>query len=197
MIIGVSGTPGTGKSTVAAIVARRLGGVHIDLSRLVLEKGFYVDYDRERGSYVVDEERVRRYLSEEARSRLVVLDSHYAEIAPRELVIKVFVLRLNPLKLLDRLLSRGWPLRKVVENVEAELLGVCTRNAVDELGPDMVVEIDTTGRSAEEVADEIIAVLRGRPASTGTRIDWTTILRPDELYRLLETIELGYSTPQM
>lgn len=197
MIIGVSGTPGTGKSTVAAIVAKRLGGVHIDLSRLVLEKGFYVDYDRERGSYVVDEERVRRYLSEEARSRLVVLDSHYAEIAPRELVIRVFVLRLNPLKLLDRLLSRGWPLRKVVENVEAELLGVCTRNAVDELGPDMVVEIDTTGRSAEEVADEIIAVLRGKPVPTGTRIDWTTILRPDELYRLLETIELGYSTPQM
>ncbi|RLG78125.1 MAG: adenine methyltransferase [Thermoprotei archaeon] len=194
MIIGISGTPSTGKSTVARLLAEKLKALYINLSDLVVRKKLYVEYDEARQSYVIDESRVRDYLANISRGDLVIVDSHYAEIAPKELVKKVFVLRLHPLILMERLIKRGWPLRKVAENVEAELLGVCTRNAVDELGPELVVEIDVTNKRPEDVVEEILKLLKNGKRPQENWIDWTILLTDEELEKVLEFIELGYSS---
>ncbi len=194
-IIGISGTPGVGKSSIATELSKLLGLPRIDLSKEVIERGLYVEYDEHRRSYVIDEDAVRRYLA-----RLYdeigpyILDSHYAELAPKHLVELVFVVRLDPAKLIDRLLARGWPASKVAENVEAELLSVPTLNAIEELGEELVVEIDATNRDIASIAREIVDILFGeRPAFLGHTIDWLETMPRDRLERVLRFVEMHRS----
>ncbi len=172
-IIVISGTPGTGKTSVARRVAEELGAFYVNLSELVIKEKLYTSVDEERGAYVADldalEERLRRLAEEKG---LLVVDSHYGEVAPPDLVDKVIVLRLDPEVLEKRLRERGWPEKKVKENVAAEVLGVCTVNAVEEQGEDKVYEVDVTGKSLDEVVAEVLRIIRGERGEPGARIDW-------------------------
>jgi adenylate kinase len=132
--IVISGTPGVGKTLVATRLASRLGLSYLNLSDLVVRESLYVGVDEVRGSLIIDEERLVSRLTEllSGSESDVIVDSHYGEVIPDEFVKTVFVLRLNPAVLYERLASRGWGKEKVRENVEAEILGICTYNALNE-----------------------------------------------------------------
>ena len=192
-IVCISGTPGVGKTALAKRLAQILELEHVELSRHVIEKGLYQSFDEERGTYVIDEDAVRSYIRSLYSSiGPFVLDSHYAELAPRDLVELLVVLRLDPRELRKRLAARGWSARKIAENVEAELLSIPTRNAVEELGEELVAEVDATGKSVDELAEEVLAILFGeKPYALGPRIDWMTLIplsELDELLRFLESV---------
>lgn len=172
-IIVISGTPGTGKTLVAKKLAEKLEACYINLSEMVINEKLYVEYDEIRESYVIDEEKVRTRLREIARNcDILIVDGHYGELAPRELVDKIIVLRTDPLELEERLRRKGWSWEKIKENVAAEIIGVCTVNALEEHGEDKVYEIDTTNRSPEEIIKEIINKILPGKAVSGSRIDW-------------------------
>jgi adenylate kinase len=92
---------------------------------------------------------------------VIIVVGHYSEIVDDDILEKLFVIRLNPLELLERLRRRGWPPAKVLDNVEAELMGVCTANALAEHPRSKVCEIDASGRRPEDVSKEVIEVLQG------------------------------------
>lgn len=178
----ISGTPGVGKTYVATRLAGRLGLKYLNLSELVVSEALYLGKDEVRDTYVVDEdrlvERVKAIL--ESSECNVVVDSHYGEIIPDELVRTIFVLRLNPALLYGKLAGRGWSESKVLENVEAELLGVCTHNALGEHPGNKVCEVDVSNKNLDEVVDEIVEVLNNsRPCHIG--IDWLSQELPDDL----------------
>lgn len=60
-IIVITGTPGTGKSTHAELLASEspIPLRHLNVGRLVKERGLYESYDEEWESYEVDEDKVR------------------------------------------------------------------------------------------------------------------------------------------
>jgi adenylate kinase len=64
-VIVITGTPGTGKSTHAQILAQEspVPLRHINVGDLVKEKNLYEEYDSEWQSHIVDEDRVRNMLS--------------------------------------------------------------------------------------------------------------------------------------
>ena len=161
-VIVISGVPGTGKSTVTSILSETLGWEKVDLSKAAIRYGLVLEEDRERGTYVIDEDAVRSWVRRKASEGPLIIDSHYGEIVDDDILLKLFVLRLRPDILLDRLLKRGWHPRKVAENVEAELIGVCTTNALEEHPREKVCEIDTTGRTPDEVAEDILMTLAGK-----------------------------------
>jgi len=87
-------------------------------------------------------------------------------------------------------LRRGAGTQKVAENVEAELLAVCTVNAVEELGEDVVIEVDTTAKTTEELALEVLDIVFGeKPAYYGNTIDWLEKLDKEKLAYVLSYIE--------
>jgi broad-specificity NMP kinase len=57
----VTGTPGTGKSTLCALVAAALGGrvEHVDVSAMVKDQGLHEGWDEERQCFILDEDKVR------------------------------------------------------------------------------------------------------------------------------------------
>jgi len=156
--VALSGTPGTGKSAVARLLAP--GVRSIEVADWALLQGLGRRVGR---SVVVD---LARLGPPPASYDLVV--GHLAHLLP---VHDVIVLRCRPAALARRLAgARRGTARDRRANVEAEALDVVLVEAVA-LGR-RVWEIDTSRRSVGSVAREVAERLRrGGPARLGT-VDW-------------------------
>lgn len=162
--MALTGTPGTGKSTTARVLAQRHSTVEVgELARRL-------GYGRRAPEGVtVDLEPLVRKLRRDRSaigSDLVV--GHLAHLLP---IRDVVVLRCHPRELERRLARAGRSSaddRK--ENVLAEAIGVITAEAVSRRRT--VFEVDTTGKGPSRVAREVERWMNGpRPARWG-RIDW-------------------------
>jgi len=154
MIICVTGTPKTGKTTTARLLAEKLNYEFIDLNELAEKKNLYCGYDKKRRCKVVDIDKMFQEVKRLGEKRNLVLESHYSHEMPCDVVI---VLRANPAELRKRMQEHGWSDEKIEENIEAEIMEVCKSEAL-ELGK-KVIEIDTTKRKPEDVVDEIMSKL--------------------------------------
>ncbi len=181
MIIWVAGTPGVGKTVVGRELAIKLGYSYIDMPKYIKRNKLYESYDRTRRAWTVDPEKVKKALEREALDNSVI-SSHIILPSPG-FQVRCVVLRLNPLRLLARLKRRGYDLRKICENVEAEFLGTVYLEAVATFGIDRVFQINTTGKKLEEVLEKCIGAVKGLSASEP--VDWLTNLSEEELDRLL------------
>jgi len=182
-VILLTGVPGVGKTTIAALLSERLKGVHVNLSELALAEGLVTGYDSIRETSIVDLERTTTRLMEiirEGRDPLVIEGHFSQDVVSPERVSNVFVLRRAPWRLKDELESRGYNPEKVKENVEAELLDVCLVEAIEAYGKEKVCELDTTGIKPDEIIEIITSVLRGE-RSCEIGIDWLSHPEAKEL----------------
>ncbi len=161
MIISVTGTPGTGKTEVARELAPLLSYNYVDLNRVAEEQGLVIGMDPERHSKILDTDRFGEIFVPDNS----VVDGHLSHLITADLIL---VLRTRPDVLKKRLEKRGWPEEKVMENVEAEILGVCSSESCE--SGEKVMELDTTGKKPEEVAKSIKALIDNNN-NTG-EIDW-------------------------
>ncbi|MGC9148773.1 MAG: adenylate kinase family protein [Sulfolobales archaeon] len=188
-VIGVSGTPGVGKSFVARKLSEKLNGLYIDLSSKVIEERLYQEYDISRESYVADPDKVNSYIKKicsENMGRYIIVDSHYAEIIDPAYIHRIFVLRADPETLVKRLCSRGWSREKILENLEAELLGVCLYNALEEQDPFKICEIYE--KDLDRAVEKILSILEGKEKCEIYYIDWLNILEKESPVELIERI---------
>jgi len=168
VILAVSGTPGTGKSTVASILRSR-GREVIDLGDYAKEHGLLSGFDEARGSYEVDPRKLDRALKEVVRKDEVLLIGHLSHLLTVDIVL---VLRCRPSVLAERLRKRGWPEEKIRENMEAEACDVILVEALERTGN--VLEIDTTALGPEETAKAVEEILAGeREKYAYGNIDWS------------------------
>lgn len=181
MRLAVTGTPGTGKTAATDRLAdlacdgeQTVDVVH--LNDVVREEGLWTERDADRDSLVADLDAVADWLDDyaaESDADALVVDSHLAHHLAADAVA---VLRCRPAELERRLRERGETEAKASENAESEALDVVLSEAVAEHGEGNVYEIDTTDRTPEEVAEGLLAVLRGeREPSAGT-VDFTGYL---------------------
>lgn len=185
-VIAITGSPGVGKSTIARIVSSALNSDIIDLSKLVVSRHLYIEYDEERKSYVIDEALVRKELKDIVSrcgegKRYLVVEGHYAEIVDDSDLEVLFVLRIDPRELVKRLCTMGWGFRKSLENGEAEYMGICLYNALEEHPAEKVCEVDVTGAPENIVVERIIDLVERRN-KCGFGIDWTESIDPEELW---------------
>ena len=150
----LTGTPGTGKTTVSDLVAERTGLDVIHLNDAIRDETLYTERDAERDSLVADVEAIETWLGD----REGIVESHLSHLLDAEAAV---VLRCQPAELEKRLRERGESEAKARENAESEALDVILSEAVDRFGTDAVYEIDTTDRSPEDVADDVVAAVEG------------------------------------
>ncbi|MDI6888973.1 MAG: adenylate kinase family protein [Methanocellales archaeon] len=153
MKIAITGTPGTGKSSVCKILKRHYPV--IDLNKLIEKKKLYTGVDKERGSKIVDIGALIEHVTHLNLKNTIVFDGHIAHYLPVDIVI---VLRASPSELRRRLDKQGFSEAKIKENVEAEALDVILVEAVER--SDNVYEIDTSGKEVEEVAECVMEIIK-------------------------------------
>ncbi|MFA4646515.1 adenylate kinase family protein [Pyrococcus kukulkanii] len=167
MIIAITGTPGVGKTTVAKKLAKKLGYEYLSLRDFAIEKGVGVEKD---GELEIEVDELAYHVEKDLKGRNIILDGHLSHLMPADIVI---VLRAHPKIIGERLKDRGYPEEKVKENVEAELVDVILIEAVEE--HENVIEVNTTGKTPEEVVEEIIGLLKeGRKRRVGI-VDWSEV----------------------
>ena len=165
MIIAVTGTPGVGKTTVSKLLSERLGYEYISIREFAVEKGIG---EKAGDEIEIDVDELAEKMVEEFKGKNVVIDGHLSHFVPSDVVI---VLRAHPRLVAERLKDRGYSRKKLAENVEAELIDVILVEALEE--NERVIEVDTTGKTPEEVVDEIIDLIeRGVKKRVGI-VDWS------------------------
>jgi adenylate kinase len=157
----ISGTPGTGKTTLGRSLAQRINYEFIDIGEVAKREHIYVSDDPVRDTKIINEPKLAKRIEKEiiAVGGKAVASSHYAEIISPKLVEKVIVLRTHPDELKRRLVLRGWKTEKMEENLEAEILGVCSSNALRKYGRERVHEIDTTKIPADETLRVAVQII--------------------------------------
>jgi adenylate kinase len=166
VLVAVTGTPGTGKSSACDVLGRR-GYAIVDLDEIARSGGFIIGRDRARGTDEVDVDALRDHVRIPAK--IAFLRAHYSHRMDVDIVV---VLRCRPSVLRKRLEARRWAPEKVRENVEAEAIDVILQEAAAR--SPFVYEVDTTDLTPDRTADAILGILGGKtkghePGS----IDWS------------------------
>lgn len=131
---------------------------HIDVGALVKERKLFEEFDEDWQSYTVDEDRLVDELEPIVSSGGVVLDWHTCEVFPERWADLVVVLRCDHTRLWERLEQRKYPLKKIQENNEAEIMQVVLSEAQSSYPMEIVVEMwsDTT----EELQSNVSRIVK-------------------------------------
>ncbi len=156
MKIVISGTPGTGKTTVAKILSELTGLPVIQINQVAKEHDLVHNEE-------VDIKKLEKILKDSEG----IIEGHLA--CEMRLNDRIFILRCEPSTLKKRLLPRNYSEEKLKNNVEAEALDYCTQ--VAEHYYREIYEIDTTHRTPEQVARIILDIISGK--SWNEHIDWS------------------------
>lgn len=174
MIVSLSGTPGTGKTSTA----EQLDPQHFEiLSMNELTEKYKSGVDERRGSAEVDIDRLVNDIQEGSvrlpagEEKHIVIEGHLSHYLPVDIII---VLRTSTKELEVRLQERSYSAEKIRENMEAEAMGVISLEALD--SPFPVYEVDTTDLSPKKAAERCEILIQNRlPPLTGPEdiIDFT------------------------
>lgn len=203
----LTGTPGVGKKTIAPILARSLGLRAMGLNEFVPHAGpghRKTNRNAVPDELLVDTVELRESLLRRiAHPDEVLLYGHLIpDVLHRGEARFVAVLRCEPEKLKARLLARGYARAKLVENVEAELIGVVLDSSLTAFGPAAVHEYDTSssdpGAVARKIARDCIlarGAARSKRQTPRSRpwVDWT--LRYDSSSRLMSLLSTPGTDP--
>jgi adenylate kinase len=171
----ITGTPGTGKTTISRLLATDLRASYVDPEILLRRKGIDYIYDEKRKTRIVSLKRLQNVLSARAAraDHGLVIDSHIAlEVGPLPRLVGVIVLRCDPIVLEQRLQRKRWSKSKIGENLQAEILDICLWDAVKNYGWNAILEIDTTQKTPRQVIQSITKGLYRKRVQKQPKVDW-------------------------
>ena len=160
MLIALTGTPGTGKTSVSKILKEN-GFKVIDLNRVACKKDFLLGRDEKRDSVIVDVEKFNEHVNKNYSGKdFVFIEGHLSHLLKS--VDKVIILRCHPDKLKKNLSKKGWKEEKIKENLEAEILDIILCETVEIHPEKNIFEIDSTSKSADSVASSIMEIIENK-----------------------------------
>jgi len=151
-VICVTGSPGCGKTTLSVRIQEELGiddYTFINVGELIKEKKLYDEWDDEMNCSIFDDDLVRREVrriiskSQEDGKKGVLIEFHSLSFLRKKMFDRIVVLRTDNSVLWDRLEKRGYPEKKIQENVQAEIFMECYNECVDEFDDEVVEQRDS------------------------------------------------------
>ncbi|MDQ3961249.1 MAG: AAA family ATPase [Thermoproteota archaeon] len=180
----ITGNPGVGKHTSAKIIAEKIDAEIIDINNVAIDNNA-IGKNTDLG-FEVDVKRLVRLLEKllKIKGNLVIVGHLAPYVLKPSGISLVAVLRRSPYELEKTLKKRGYSIDKVRENVASEILGTSLYDSLKTFGKRKVAEFDTTGKTPDKTADEILAALqkntksrsRSRSRSKLLGIDWLILV---------------------
>ncbi|KAJ5071534.1 pos9-activating factor fap7-related [Anaeramoeba ignava] len=138
----ITGTPGTGKTSLAQQLSQSTGYVHHDISLLAKEKNLCDGWDDEYKCYIIDEDKICDELENQMNLGGNIVDYHGCDFFPERWFDLVVVLRTNNTVLYDRLSKRNYHQKKLTDNIESEIFGVILEEAEDSYKKEIILELE-------------------------------------------------------
>jgi len=143
----ITGTPGTGKTTLAKSLAKKLSFVRLDLHDHYKE--ISSGYNRSKQCYDVDLKKLEKLVKEKKKEitkneekKGLIIDSHISHLLPKKLIDLCIVLVCPDLKKLEaRLKRRKYSKKKIRENLDAEIFQVCLTEAKERKHKVLVIDV--------------------------------------------------------
>ena len=177
-VIGITGTPGTGKKTVGGSVAKKLEYELLEINALAKKLG--AEIGKKNAELEVEPSIIYKKLPRLLEGKKTVLVGHLLPYCISDNVIDyVVVLRCSPTELIRRYAERGYPKRKVKANVVVEAIDLCLSEALTRFDNSKMAEIDTTGREVAEVAEEVIEKLKDPKKRSFGEVNWLPFIAED------------------
>lgn len=129
--IVVSGTPGTGKTTVAKALAKKSNARYINVNRLIKPYQLAEGYDKKRKTKIINIKKLNQAIIKEINKtkQQCIIDSHLAHELPKKSVALTIVTTCNLKTLQNRLKKRNYGKEKIRENLDAEIFDTCYEEA--------------------------------------------------------------------
>lgn len=159
-MIVITGTPGTGKTTIAKLISKRLDLPLIETNKLVRKKKLYTR--KEKDSLVVDLKKLKK----ELHGFKGVVEGHVLCEIP--LPATIIILRASPRSIKKRLSPRRYSKQKLRDNIESEALDYCLFKAKKNYR--RVIQLDTTGLSPSKAAAKTLRYLNENLSDS---VDWS------------------------
>lgn len=165
-ILIVSGTPCSGKTTLAKKLAKKLSCKYIDVNKIIKKYKLAKSYDKKRECYIVDikklnkkligiinqykklsleKKMINKNLFKKIKNKKIkgmVIDSHLSHYLPRKYVDLCIITKCELKELERRLKKRGYIKAKIRENLDCEIFDICYNEALE--NKHRVIVIDTT-----------------------------------------------------
>ncbi|KAI5061994.1 hypothetical protein GOP47_0022533 [Adiantum capillus-veneris] len=134
----VTGTPGTGKTSTASLLAEAAHLRHINVGELVKEKHLHDGWDPDLLCHILNEDLLCDELEERMKSGGNIVDYHGCEFFPERWFDLVVVLQTDNSILYDRLMNRGYSGQKLQSNLECEIFQVIREEAEESYRRDII-----------------------------------------------------------
>jgi adenylate kinase len=166
----ITGTPATGKTTIACRLAQSIGARVIDANAIAVAGGCVLSKTNG-GELVIDPRKLAIKLKQiiAATNQPLVIEGHL--LCEFKLPVhRVIVLRANPAIIQARLKKRGYSQGKIDENVLAEILDYCLAAVESAYGPANVTQVDC---SNAPTGAKLLAALK---SGKSDEVDWMPLL---------------------
>ncbi|MBY8988018.1 MAG: AAA family ATPase [Candidatus Lokiarchaeota archaeon] len=180
-ILIVSGTPGTGKTTISNNIQNYIEAKVISLNELAISENLVEKYDVKRETSVIDKKKIISFIIDliedykKENPEFLIIESHFSDIVPERYIDFVIILRCDPDELYNRLKRRGYKREKIRENVQSEILGNCVNYFMNKPINTPILEIETTVASIESITKTIVNILTKKidiKDFYAGRVDW-------------------------
>ena len=162
MNIALTGTPGTGKTSLSSKLNRKLVSLN----------DYYSDISNGKDgedNWLIDLDKLNEVINVKIHSN-TIFEGHVSHFLKD--IGMAIVLRCDPKKLKERLDSREYTEEKIRENMEAEALNVISEEAIEIYGKKNVFELDTTNMSIDDSVTKLKDIINGNIKSD-KRIDYS------------------------
>ena len=146
----LTGTPGTGKTSVSKLLNEKVTAL----------SDYYEEASEGKtnsGEWVVDIEKLNTILK---TSDTKIYEGNFAHKLKN--VNKIIVLRCDPNILKKRLEKRGYKKEKIMENIEAEAIGLIFSESIECVGENNVIQLDTSNTDVENISMIIEKYMDGK-----------------------------------
>lgn len=155
----ITGSVGTGKTTLAKKLAEKLSYKYIDVNKTIKKYKITGGYDKKRKTKIINIKKLNKYLIKEIENfkstnkkantkktinkkplknkinkkiKGVIIDSHLSHYLPKKYADLCIVTKCDLKVLEKRLKKRGYSKEKIRENLDAEIFDVCLEEAKGE-----------------------------------------------------------------
>jgi len=168
----ITGNPGTGKHTVARILARKLELELIDINKISINEGM----TKKNGQVLeVDVLKLKKILDRKIPKNTLLVGHLAPYVVSKSKIEIAVVLRRNPYNLERVYKKRGYDKKKLLENLGSEIIGITYYDMIKNAGHKKTFQFDTTNKSVSSTVKKI-ETLFVKDKAKEDNIDWLKIV---------------------